>query len=117
MKNMMVYLKNQEQVKIEISKKAGGRRKKSHARKRGRESLSEESDKKQKLDDDAEKEELQVYLTITLEDEGLNVESLSTRLVKERFQTTRPEGYDLLLWGDLKIMMGPSEEDDIWRNQ
>ncbi|GJR68940.1 hypothetical protein Tco_0015005 [Tanacetum coccineum] len=122
---------------------------------------------KKKLEDDAEKEELQVYLNIVSEDEGLDVESLSIRypivdwetqllaadkyyyqikradgnvkhysifsamlydfdrqdvlelyrLVKERFQPTSPEGYDLLLWGDLKIMMEPSEEDIIWRNQ
>ncbi|GKB57509.1 hypothetical protein Tco_0913695 [Tanacetum coccineum] len=39
------------------------------------------------------------------------------RLVKERFQTASPEGYDLLLWGDLKTMMEPNEEDEIWRNQ
>ncbi|GJW59365.1 hypothetical protein Tco_0108700 [Tanacetum coccineum] len=164
---MMIYLKNMnkdveeekgqkvleesaeytetEQVEIESSKKAGGR-KKSFARKRGRESLSEESSKKQKLEDDAEKEELQGYLNIVSEDEGLDVESLATkypivewetqilgnkyyyqiirangsvkhynlfsvmlydfdrqdvqelyRLVKERFQTRSPEGYDLLL--------------------
>ncbi|GJZ79113.1 ribonuclease H-like domain-containing protein [Tanacetum coccineum] len=39
------------------------------------------------------------------------------RLVKERFQTTSPEGYDLLLWGDLKIIIEPNKEDEIWRNQ
>ncbi|GKD47509.1 hypothetical protein Tco_1276485, partial [Tanacetum coccineum] len=57
--------------------------------------------KKQKLEDDTEKEELQVYLNIVPEDESLDVESLATnamlydfdrqdvlelyRLVKERF--------------------------------
>ncbi|GJR83584.1 hypothetical protein Tco_0154369 [Tanacetum coccineum] len=39
------------------------------------------------------------------------------RLVKERFQIASPEGYDLLLWGDLKTMIEPNEEDEIWRNQ
>ncbi|GKC48602.1 hypothetical protein Tco_1071347, partial [Tanacetum coccineum] len=39
------------------------------------------------------------------------------KLVKERFQTASPKGYDLLLWGDLKTMLEPYEEDDIWRNQ
>ncbi|GJW33670.1 hypothetical protein Tco_0053702 [Tanacetum coccineum] len=28
-----------------------------------------------------------------------------------------PEGYDLLLWGDLKTLFEPSEEDEIWKNQ
>ncbi|GJS06056.1 hypothetical protein Tco_0362852 [Tanacetum coccineum] len=39
------------------------------------------------------------------------------RLVKERFQIASPEGYDLLLWGDLKTLIEPNEEDEIWRNQ
>ncbi|GJT99374.1 hypothetical protein Tco_1109713 [Tanacetum coccineum] len=155
-----------EEIKIEkdvleSSKKAGGRRKRSLTRKRGRETLSEESAKKQKLEEDTEKEELQVYLNIVSEDEGLDVESLATkypmvdwetqiignkyyyqikradgsvkhynlfsamlydfdrqyvlelyRLVKERFQTGSPDGYDLLLWGDLKTMIEPNEEDE-----
>ncbi|GJX04863.1 hypothetical protein Tco_0190779 [Tanacetum coccineum] len=156
-----------EQVVKESSRIAGGRRKKSLARKRARETLSEESAKKQKLEDDTEKEELQVYLNIVLEEESLNIESFATKylivdwetqilandkyyyqikrvdgsvkhykifsamlydfdrqdvlklygLVKDRFQTPSPEGYDLLLWGDLKTMMEPNEDDEIWRNQ
>ncbi|GJZ20112.1 hypothetical protein Tco_0556702 [Tanacetum coccineum] len=39
------------------------------------------------------------------------------RLVKERYDTTSPEGYDLLLWGDLKTLFEPCEEDKVWRNQ
>ncbi|GJX24384.1 hypothetical protein Tco_0228829 [Tanacetum coccineum] len=39
------------------------------------------------------------------------------RLVQERYDTTSPEGYDLLLWGDLKILFKPNEEDEIWKNQ
>ncbi|GJR30870.1 hypothetical protein Tco_1107102 [Tanacetum coccineum] len=39
------------------------------------------------------------------------------RLVKEIFQTSSPEGYDLVLWGDLKTMIEPNEEDEMWRNQ
>ncbi|GJU37462.1 hypothetical protein Tco_1185816 [Tanacetum coccineum] len=38
-------------------------------------------------------------------------------LVQERYDTTSPEGYDLLLWGDLKILFKPNEEDEIWKNQ
>ncbi|GKE59776.1 hypothetical protein Tco_1510143, partial [Tanacetum coccineum] len=109
------------------------------------------------------KEELQVYLTIVPEEEGLDVKSLATKypivdweirilatdkyyyqikradgsvkhykifstvlydfdrqdvlelykLVKERFQTASPKGYVLLLWGDLKTMLEPDEEDDM----
>ncbi|GKD18421.1 putative reverse transcriptase domain-containing protein [Tanacetum coccineum] len=39
------------------------------------------------------------------------------RLVEERYATSRPEGYDLILWGDLKILFQPDEEDEVWRHQ
>ncbi|GJU13162.1 putative ribonuclease H-like domain-containing protein [Tanacetum coccineum] len=35
------------------------------------------------------------------------------RLVNERYETTSPEGYDLLLWGDLKTLFEPNDEDEI----
>ncbi|GJV28874.1 hypothetical protein Tco_1385322 [Tanacetum coccineum] len=86
-----------EQVEIESSKKAGGPRKKSLARKRGRESPSEESSKKQKLEDDAEKEELQGYLTIMSEDEGLDVDILSKMLSRRLKVDYESEmGYELI---------------------
>ncbi|GKC65435.1 hypothetical protein Tco_1098033 [Tanacetum coccineum] len=80
---------------------------------------------KEKVEDNTKKEELQVYLNIVPEDESLDVESLATKqdvlelykLVKERFQIASPECYDLLLWGDLKTLIEPNEEDEIWRNQ
>ncbi|GJR96481.1 hypothetical protein Tco_0268655 [Tanacetum coccineum] len=106
-----------KQAVKESYRTAGGRRKKLLARKRAKETLSEESAKKQKLEDDTEKEELQVYLNIILQEESLNIESLVTKLVKDKFQTASPEGYDLLLWGDLKTLIEPNEKDEIWRNQ
>ncbi|GJU24888.1 hypothetical protein Tco_1163509 [Tanacetum coccineum] len=39
------------------------------------------------------------------------------RLVNERYEITSPEGYDLLLWGDMKTLIEPNEEDEIWKNQ
>ncbi|GJV53323.1 hypothetical protein Tco_1449064, partial [Tanacetum coccineum] len=39
------------------------------------------------------------------------------RLVKERYSDSRPEGYDLMLWGDLHTLFEPDEEDEIWKNQ
>ncbi|GJS75589.1 hypothetical protein Tco_0725470, partial [Tanacetum coccineum] len=35
------------------------------------------------------------------------------RLVKERYVTTSPEGYDLMLWEDLKTLFEPDEEDKV----
>ncbi|GJW05119.1 gag-pol polyprotein [Tanacetum coccineum] len=34
-------------------------------------------------------------------------------LVMERFQDNTPEGYNLMLWGDLKILVDPEQDDDI----
>ncbi|GKC99569.1 ribonuclease H-like domain-containing protein, partial [Tanacetum coccineum] len=39
------------------------------------------------------------------------------RLVMKRFEDTTLEGYNLLLWGDLKVMFEPNAEDAIWSNQ
>ncbi|GKC25251.1 hypothetical protein Tco_1027401 [Tanacetum coccineum] len=39
------------------------------------------------------------------------------RLVKERYSASRPEGYDLMLWGDLHTLFEPDKEDEIWKNQ
>ncbi|GJY15342.1 hypothetical protein Tco_0385764 [Tanacetum coccineum] len=39
------------------------------------------------------------------------------RLVKERYSASRPEGYDLMLWGDLHTLFEPDGEDEIWKNQ
>ncbi|GJR82567.1 hypothetical protein Tco_0153352 [Tanacetum coccineum] len=124
--------------------------------------------KRQKMEEDAEKEELKGFLDIIPREEvPIEVESLSTkfpivdwktcvltenfmyyqifrgdgssknykilsemledfdrqdveelyRLVKERYSTSRPEGYDLMLWGDLHTLFEPDEEDELWKNQ
>ncbi|GJV01507.1 hypothetical protein Tco_1335076 [Tanacetum coccineum] len=145
----------------EVVKESGAKRKKSLPRKR-------RTVKRQKLEEDAEKEELKGFLDIIpREDVAEDVESLSTkypimdwktytltenfmyyqifkgdgssknykvlsemledfdrqdveelyRLVKERYSASRPEGYDLMLWGDLHTLFEPDEEDEIWKNQ
>ncbi|GKC05279.1 hypothetical protein Tco_0996889 [Tanacetum coccineum] len=122
----------------EVSKGSGAKRKKSIPRKSTR--------KRQKIEEDAEKEELEGFLDIIPREEfAEDVESLSTkgdgkfqnyqvmsemleehdrqdveelyRLVKERYSTSRPEGYDLMLWGDLHTLFEPDEEDKLWTNQ
>ncbi|GKA61634.1 hypothetical protein Tco_0761153, partial [Tanacetum coccineum] len=56
-------------------------------------------------------------LSEMLEDfDRLDVEELYI-LVKERYSTSRPEGYDLMLWGDLHILFEPDEDDEIWKDQ
>ncbi|GJW05661.1 hypothetical protein Tco_1568084 [Tanacetum coccineum] len=39
------------------------------------------------------------------------------RLVKERYTPRSPEGYDLMLWGNLKTLFEPGEDNEIWRDQ
>ncbi|GKB00593.1 hypothetical protein Tco_0828586 [Tanacetum coccineum] len=68
----------EERKKDDSSKPAAGRRKKTLARKRASGKDSEDSMKRQKLEDDAENEDLQEYLTI-VPLEGLNVEALLTK--------------------------------------
>ncbi|GKC24032.1 hypothetical protein Tco_1026182 [Tanacetum coccineum] len=38
-------------------------------------------------------------------------------LVIQRFETITPEGVDLVLWGDLRMMFEANAEDDLWKNQ
>ncbi|GJU12645.1 hypothetical protein Tco_1135041 [Tanacetum coccineum] len=138
------------------------------SKKRPKAEHDKESVKKQKLEDEAEREELRACLDIVSGDDiAMDFESLATkyliidwkthiltdnmmyyqiiradessknykifsgmlddfdrqdmidlyRLVKERYETTSPEGHDLLLWGDLKNLFEPSKEDEIWKNQ
>ncbi|GJS85572.1 hypothetical protein Tco_0752113 [Tanacetum coccineum] len=110
-----------------------------------RKELNEESVKRQKLEDDAEKAELKLfdwkthilaedkkYYEIVRADGSTKYYKIFSamlddfdrqdvldlyRLVKERFKTTSPEGYDRLIWGDLITLFEPSEEDKIWKTQ
>ncbi|GJR31015.1 hypothetical protein Tco_1107247 [Tanacetum coccineum] len=157
-----------EMVKDSGKKDDDSQKQAESSKKRPRAEHDEESVKKQKLEDDAEKEELKACLDIVSGDDiVINVESLATkypivdwkthiltenmmyyqiiradgssnnykifsemlddfdkqdvvdlyRLVKERYETISPEGYDRLLWGDLITLFESSEEDEIWKGQ
>ncbi|GJU12709.1 hypothetical protein Tco_1135105 [Tanacetum coccineum] len=149
-----------EQMSVEDGKKVDGssRKKAESSKKRTRAVLGEESVKRQKVEDDAEKAKLKACLERVPHDSAINIESLATkypivnwkthiqandsfyyqiiradgstksykvfsemlddfnrqdvldfyRLVKERFETTSPEGYDRLLWGDLITLFKPN---------
>ncbi|GKD55309.1 hypothetical protein Tco_1288696, partial [Tanacetum coccineum] len=112
-------------------------------KKRPRADSGKESSKKQKLeeDNDAKKRSLEIthvlnenmmyYQIIRAYGSSKNYKIFSEmlddfdrqdvidlhRLVNERYETTSPEGYDLLLWGDLKTLFEPNEEDEIWKNK
>ncbi|GJV27681.1 hypothetical protein Tco_1384129 [Tanacetum coccineum] len=47
-----------------------------------------------------------------------NIESKELyHLVMKRFETTTPEGVNLVLWEDLRIMFDTNTEDELWQNQ
>ncbi|GJW05334.1 hypothetical protein Tco_1564190 [Tanacetum coccineum] len=122
----------------ESIKKRPGRRLKMKATKKS---------KRQKTDADLEEEEqLKAFLKIVLDEEGIiDYEVLEKRsdgssrwiktfsemvtrfdrldlvelynLVMKRFETTTPEGVDLVLWGDLRTMFDANAEDELWQNQ
>ncbi|GJU29561.1 putative ribonuclease H-like domain-containing protein [Tanacetum coccineum] len=41
----------------------------------------------------------------------------SKSLLKKEGASKFPEGYDLMLWGDLHTMFEPNEDDELWKNQ
>ncbi|GJV48148.1 hypothetical protein Tco_1438360 [Tanacetum coccineum] len=122
----------------EVSKESGAKRKKSLPRKSTRGTI-----KRQKVEEDAEKEDLKGYLDIVpREDVAEDVESLSTKypivdwktcVLTENFmyyQIFRGDGssknYKVLSEmledfdrqdGDLYTLFEPDKEDEIWRNQ
>ncbi|GKC04561.1 hypothetical protein Tco_0996171, partial [Tanacetum coccineum] len=55
-----------------------------------------------------------VYKDLQLDRQDL---SQLYNLVQERFKDHPLEGHDLDLWGDLRMIFDPNEEDDIWLNQ
>ncbi|GKE98285.1 hypothetical protein Tco_0021636 [Tanacetum coccineum] len=114
--------------------------------KRAGEELEQESSKKQKLEEDKETTELQRLIKVVPDKEEVAIdaiplatkppsimylvfshmlksfdrEDLETlwKLVKAKNGSTRPEdGYERVLWGDLKTMFDPRVEDQVWKNQ
>ncbi|GJR48228.1 hypothetical protein Tco_1316331 [Tanacetum coccineum] len=61
-----------------------------------------------------------MYLVFSHMLKSFDREDLKTlwKLVKAKNGSTRPEeGYERVLWGDLKTMFDPHVEDQVWRNQ
>ncbi|GJR13001.1 hypothetical protein Tco_0795653 [Tanacetum coccineum] len=118
-----------EKVVKESSRKAEGRlkRKTSKARK--------DKDKRQKNQDDLEKLTLIEYVEVIYDsEEVISVIPLAVkssimlndfdredlimlyRLFNEKYASTRPGFDDLMLWGDMKIMFEPNDDDAVWKN-
>ncbi|GJY61462.1 hypothetical protein Tco_0462119 [Tanacetum coccineum] len=110
--------------------------------KRAGEEFESETLKKQKLDenveakvdDDQEEAEMKKHMEIVPDDEvaidaiplatkppitSIDREDLETlwKLVKAKHGLTRPEeGYERVLWGNLKVIFEPDVESEVWRN-
>ncbi|GKA49174.1 hypothetical protein Tco_0742132 [Tanacetum coccineum] len=102
--------------------------------------IKQEKAKKQKIDDD--EAHMKKHMEIVPDDEvaidaiplatkppiivdwkiikdSINREDLETiwKLVKAKHGNTRPEeGYDRVLWGDMKVMFEPDIESKVWKN-
>ncbi|GKC84857.1 hypothetical protein Tco_1140574 [Tanacetum coccineum] len=96
-----------QEIEIEqIEKDTTGKRKKSLPRKRTR-----------NVDSLSTKYPIVDWKTYTLLENFVQDIVELYRLVKERYSSSKPEGYDLMLWGDLHTLFDPDEESEIWMNQ
>ncbi|GJR72733.1 ribonuclease H-like domain, reverse transcriptase, RNA-dependent DNA polymerase [Tanacetum coccineum] len=96
--------------------------------------LEQEVTKKQKVDDvqetakvdnDQEAAKIKELMEIVHDKDEVEIDAIplatkppTIKLVKAKHGSTRPEeGYERVLWGDLKLMFKPHVEDTVWRNQ
>ncbi|GKD42858.1 hypothetical protein Tco_1267503 [Tanacetum coccineum] len=119
---MTIYLKNMAGWKPKDLKNNEIREEESSSKKADDE-LEQEPTKKQKVDDDKEREDVQqCFELVTEEDVAIDVIPLATKpapikLVKAKHGNIRPEeGYERVLWGDLKTMFEHHIEDEVWRS-
>ncbi|GKC41797.1 hypothetical protein Tco_1059519 [Tanacetum coccineum] len=126
-------------------KRTGEKQTKESAKRKKLEDAAEEqepvkSDEEATTEYEQEKKELRMWLTVVPDEEETIIRADGNtsyhktfssmlrkfnrqdlvdlhRLVMKRFEDNAPEGYNLLLWGDLKIMFEPNAEDEVWSNQ
>nr|GEW72626.1 hypothetical protein [Tanacetum cinerariifolium] len=105
-KRVNIFVDYRTELIVESSKKAKIEVTEGSSKRAGKE-LEQENVKKQKIDD--------VKETFELKQE--DVETL-WKLVKAKHGSTRlEEGYERVLWGDLKVMFDPHVEDEVWKLQ
>ncbi|GJZ37240.1 hypothetical protein Tco_0583431 [Tanacetum coccineum] len=57
---------------------------------------------------------IKFFVLSDLEQSASTTESLDLMEVLGRFESTTPEGVDLVLWGDLRTMFDANTEDELW---
>ncbi|GJS33052.1 putative ribonuclease H-like domain-containing protein [Tanacetum coccineum] len=118
-------------------KKAVRTRRKTLARRRASDKQVEDSLKRQKKEKESddfeqEKKDLRMWLSVLNDEEEfvtpeflyslfrrLDRDDLKVlyKLVQEIFEDHSLEEKELILWGDLRMMFDPDEQDEIWKNQ
>nr|GEY13652.1 hypothetical protein [Tanacetum cinerariifolium] len=141
-----LYTKEQKWVDtfIPIGSEKDEKRVRSRKKRAAGSSSKQKSPKKQKVNDqesvDNDKELKKCLKVVLDDDKAINYETLDVKslivdcesqvlgtieadvldlhkIVMERFSTNDPEGYDLILWVDIKTLIKSNEDDEIWRNQ
>nr|GFA39543.1 hypothetical protein [Tanacetum cinerariifolium] len=117
-KSVVPESKDQKGKRIKIVADSAPKQKSSKKQKMMQEPESAKSDEEESVDYEQENEELRMWLTFVLDEkETVDPEFFSTKLVMKRCEENTLESYNLLLWGDLKVMFEPNAEDKIWSNQ
>nr|GEZ68483.1 hypothetical protein [Tanacetum cinerariifolium] len=119
------------EIKREVIKRAGFDLQQGISKKQRLDQQTKETDEEARAqgDSDQEVEELKIYMRIILEEDiAIETITLATKpsviieedletlwnLVKDKCGNTRPEeGYERVLWGDLKVMFKPDIESEI----
>nr|GEW27907.1 hypothetical protein [Tanacetum cinerariifolium] len=118
-KNMMIYLKNMAEFKMDFFKEKEEKEIKERNKRTG-EHLEQDTTKKQRIDEEVE--ELKIHLQIIANDDDdvyTKATPLALKLVKERFESVEPKNFsDDFLLNTLKILFEkPNVEASIWRDQ
>ncbi|GJS29104.1 hypothetical protein Tco_0489724 [Tanacetum coccineum] len=124
---MSTYLKHMagyKQIGKESSKKDEADMAQESSLKRDGDELEQEKQKKQKIDDNQEKVERKKLIEVVPDKEEVVIDAIPLttkppciKLVKAKHGSTRPEeGYERVLWGDLRTMFELNIEDTVLRN-
>ncbi|GJT24589.1 putative ribonuclease H-like domain-containing protein [Tanacetum coccineum] len=125
-RNMIKYLKNQGNFKISDFKgiACGSGKAKNLLRRSPEKDKRWEDAEKKKLKgilDIIPREELHIEIDLYLTKFHCGLEELcfdrDFHISKERYSTSRREGFDLMLWGDLHNLFEPDEDDEIWKDR
>nr|GEW14280.1 hypothetical protein [Tanacetum cinerariifolium] len=123
------FVPKDSKIEREVMKRAGFDLQQGSLKKQRLDQQTEEIEEKAKAqgDSDQEVEELKLYTRI-IHEEDIAIkaiplaikpqEDLETlwKLVKDKYGNTRTkEGYERVLWGDLKVMFEPDIKSEVWR--